>query len=271
MSESCILHPVFGILQSTFESCMTMRRVLLPLPLTLLATCALLLASQAPPKRVLYVTQSAGFKHDVLPLSEKILTEVGRTHGFDVTVTGDASTMTARSLEAYSAVVFYTTGELPMSDDHKAAFMAWVRSGKGFVGIHSATDTFYKWPEYGEMIGGYFDEHPWNTRVTMKVEDHGHPSTKHLGETWALADEIYQFKNYSRADKHVLLSLDVSSVDLHAKGVKRADRDFANAWYKSWGSGRVFYTALGHRPEVWQDPAFQQHLAGGITWAMAAQ
>ena len=155
-----------------------------------------------------------------------------------------------------------------MNDGQKAALMAWIRAGNGFVGIHSATDTFYKWPEYGEMIGGYFDEHPWNTQVTMKVEDRGHPSTKHLGLAWTVADEIYQFKNYSRSDKHVLLSLDVASVDLTAKGVKRADRDFATAWHKSWGSGRVFYTALGHRPEVWQDAAYQQHVAGGITWAM---
>jgi type 1 glutamine amidotransferase len=118
------------------------------------------------------------------------------------------------------------------------------------------------------MIGGYFDAHPWNTQVRMKVEDRRHQSTKHLGEAWSIADEIYQFKNYSRADKHVLLSLDVSSVDLKAKDVRRTDGDFANAWHKRWGSGRVFYTALGHRPEVWQDAAFQQHLAGGITWAM---
>ena len=248
-----------------------MRHILLAGAVAVFAACALVSATQAPVKRVLYVTQSAGFKHDVLPLSEKILAEVGRAHGFMVTTTGDASTITATSLEPYSAVVFYTTGELPMSDEQKSALMAWIRSGRGFVGIHSATDTFYKWAEYGEMIGGYFDEHPWNTRVTMKVEDHDHPSTKHLGATWSLADEIYQFKNYSRADKHVLLSLDVSSVDLNVKGVKRADRDFANAWYKSWGSGRVFYTALGHRPEVWQDPAYQQHLAGGITWAMGKQ
>jgi type 1 glutamine amidotransferase len=247
-----------------------MWRSLLPVVIGLFTTGTFLPAQQPQTKRVLYVTQSVGFKHDVLPLSEKILADVGRAHGFDVTVTGDASTITTKSLESYSAVVFYTTGELPMSEEQKTAFMAWIRSGKGFVGIHSATDTFYKWAQYGEMIGGYFDEHPWNTRVTMKVEDHVHPSTKHLGGTWTLADEIYQFKNYSRADKHVLLSLDVSSVNLGAKGVKRADRDFANAWYKSWGSGRVFYTALGHRPEVWQDPAYQQHLAGGITWAMGA-
>jgi type 1 glutamine amidotransferase len=229
------------------------------------------IAQETAPRRVLYLTQSMGYKHEVLPLSEKILVEVGQKHGFAVTVSGDASAISAESLKPYFAVVFYTTGELPMKDEQKAALMAWIRAGHGFVGIHSATDTFYKWPEYGEMIGGYFDEHPWNTQVTMKVEDHGHPSTTHLGATWTVADEIYQFKNYSRRDKHVLLSLDVTSVDLTAKGVKRADRDFANAWYKSWGSGRVFYTALGHRPEVWQDPAYQQHVAGGISWAMGGK
>jgi type 1 glutamine amidotransferase len=234
----------------------------------LLAAAVAPSAQAPPPKNVLYVTQSAGFKHDVLPLSEQVLAEIGRKHGFDVRVSHDASTITAESLTPYAAVVFYTTGELPISEAGKRAFMSWLKSGRGFVGIHSATDTFYQWPEYGEMIGGYFDQHPWNTQVTMKVEDHEHPSTKHLGPTWTLADEIYQFKNYSRADKHVLLSLDVSSVDLTAKGVKRTDRDFANAWYKSWGSGRVFYTALGHRREVWNDAAYQQHLAGGVTWAM---
>ena len=263
--------PTSCIRNLLLRSRLVMRRGLLPLIIAVFTTGAFAPAPQAQTKKVLYVTHSAGYKHDVLPLSEKILAEVGRAHGFEVATTGDASTITAKSLEPFSAVVFYTTGELPMSDEQKSAFMAWIRSGRGFVGIHSATDTFYKWPEYGEMIGGYFDEHPWNTRVTMKVEDHDHPSTKHLGATWSLADEIYQFKNYSRADKRVLLSLDVSSVDLNVKGVKRADRDFANAWYKSWGSGRVFYTALGHRPEVWQDPAYQQHLAGGITWAMGAK
>jgi len=249
---------------------MTQRRVAGALTVLALA-CQALIAQQPAPGKVLYLTQSAGFKHDVLPLSQKILTDLGQKDGFTVSVTGDASTITAASLKPYAAVVFYTTGELPMSDEQKSALMAWIRSGHGFVGIHSATDTFYKWPEYGEMLGGYFDGHPWNTRVTMKVEDRGHSSTKHLGATWTLADEIYQFRNFSRDDKHVLLSLDVSSVDLTVNGVNRTDRDFANAWYKAWGSGRVFYTALGHRAEVWQDPAFQQHLAGGITWAMGAR
>jgi type 1 glutamine amidotransferase len=218
--------------------------------------------------RVLYVTHSAGFKHDVVPESEKVLTDLGQRHGFAVTIERDASRITAETLRPYGAVVFYTTGELPWSDRQKADFMTWLKSGRGFVGIHSATDTFYEWPEYGRMIGGYFDEHPWHEEVTLKVEDRTFPATRHLGATWTLTDEIYQFRNYSRANTHVLLSLDTGSVDLTKKGVKRTDGDFAIAWHHPWGQGRVFYTALGHRPEVWQSDAYQKHLAGGLRWAL---
>jgi uncharacterized protein len=218
--------------------------------------------------RVLYVTHSAGFKHEVVPETERVLADLGRRHGFTVTVIRDASTLTAESLKPYGAVVFYTTGELPMSERQKADFMTWLKSGRGFVGIHSATDTFYKWPEYGQMIGGYFDEHPWHEEVTLKVEDRTFPATRHLCPTWTLTDEIYQFRNYSRANTHVLLSLDTASVNLKAKGVKRTDGDFAIAWHHPWGRGRVFYTALGHRTEVWQSDAFQTHLVGGLQWAL---
>ncbi len=114
------------------------------------------------------------------------------------------------SLPAYDAVVFYTTGELPISDADKANLLSWIKSGKGFIGIHSATDTFYKWPEYGEMIGGYFDGHPWHQEVKVKVEDAQHPATTGLPPVWTLNDEIYQFRNWDRSKRHVLLSLDTT-------------------------------------------------------------
>jgi type 1 glutamine amidotransferase len=187
-----------------------------------------------------------------------------------VTVTDDVSQINAENLKKYDAVMFYTTGELPMSDEQKKAFLDFIRRGKGFIGVHSATDTFYKWPEYGELIGGYFDQHPWNREVRIKVEDRDHPATRHLGENFTIADEIYQFKDWSRDKVHVLLSLDASSVDLTAKNVHRTDKDFAVAWTDTFGKGRMFYTSLGHRPEVWQDKRFQDHLVGGILWAMKA-
>ena len=220
-------------------------------------------------RKVLYLTHSAGFKHEVLPLSEQILKQIGERSGaFELTATQDCSVLSRDGLKPYAAVVFYTTGELPISDAQKAAFLDFIRSGKGFVGIHSATDTFYKWPEYGELIGGYFDQHPWHQEVTINVEDQHHPATHHLEKTFKITDEIYQFKDFSRSRVHVLLSLDPTSVDLNKPAVHRTDKDFALAWWRNYGKGRVFYTALGHRPEVWQDERFQKHLLGAVRWAM---
>jgi type 1 glutamine amidotransferase len=222
--------------------------------------------------KVLYLTHSAGFKHDVLPVSEEIMKEMGeRTGAFEVTATKDCSLISRDSLKQYDAVVFYTTGELPLSDEQKAAFLDFIKSGKGFVGIHSATDTFYKWPEYGELIGGYFDQHPWHQDVTVNVEDNHHPATKHLGKSFQIKDEIYQFKDFSRSRVHVLLSLDTNSVDLTKPAAHRTDKDFALAWWRNYGKGRVFYTALGHREEVWRDARFQQMMIGALAWAMGGK
>ncbi|MEW6208522.1 MAG: ThuA domain-containing protein [Acidobacteriota bacterium] len=226
------------------------------------------LSRTAAKRKILYITHSAGFKHAVLPLSEQILKEIGERSGmFEVTATQDLSLITTEGLKPFAAVVFYTTGELLITDEQKVALLDFIKSGKAFLGIHSATDTFYKWAEYGEMIGGYFDQHPWHQEVTVKVEDQKHPATKHLDESFKITDEIYQFKNWDRSKVHVLLSLDATSVDLTKPAVHRTDKDFALAWCRDYGRGRVFYTALGHRPEVWQDERFQQLLIGAMRWA----
>jgi uncharacterized protein len=218
-------------------------------------------------RKVLYLTHSAGFKHQVLPESERVFKEIGEKSGaFEVVATQDCSLISKESLKQFDVVAFYTTGELPISDEQKQAFIAFIKSGKGFIGIHSATDTFYKWAEYGEMIGGYFDQHPWHQEVTVKVEDPKHPATKHLGTSFKITDEIYQHKNYSRQNVRVLLSLDATSVDLTKPNVHRTDKDFALAWTRNFGKGRVFYTALGHRPEVWNDARFQNLLIGAVKW-----
>jgi len=218
---------------------------------------------------LLYLNHSAGFKHETAKTSGPIVKQWGQKSGaFEATVTDDCSALTAENLKSYDAVLFYTTGELPLSDEQKKALLDFVRGGKGFAGVHSATDTFYKWPDYGEMIGGYFDEHPWNQQVRVRVEERDHPATRHLGESFLIKDEIYQFKNWSRDKVHVLLSLDPASVDLTRKSVHRTDRDFAITWTRNFGKGRVFYTALGHDPEVWADPRFETHLVNGIRWIM---
>ncbi|HKS42226.1 MAG TPA: ThuA domain-containing protein, partial [Blastocatellia bacterium] len=199
-----------------------LRKILFVLTCALLATSLLRpeqlnaasasFGSSRAKRKVLYLTHSAGWKHDVLPFSEEIMKQIGaRSGAFEATTTKDCSLLSRESLKQYDAVVFYTTGELPISDEQKAAFLDFIKSGKGFVGIHSATDTFYKWPEYGELIGGYFNEHPWHQDVTIKVEDRRHPATKHLESSFKIKDEIYQFKEFSRSRVHVLMSLDTSS------------------------------------------------------------
>jgi uncharacterized protein len=231
-------------------------------------TIAWPLAARAQPHRILYCTHSAGYRHDAIPLSQTILRQLGENSRlFDVTVTEDMAEFTTARLARYAAVMFYTTGELPMSDAQKAALLDFVRSGRGFLGAHCATDTFYEWSDYRELIGGYFDGHPWHQEVTVRVEDTTHPATAHLPTSFTINDEIYQFRDWSRDRVRVLLSLDPASVDLTKKGVKRTDKDFAVAWTREFGKGRMFYTALGHETAVWSDPRFQQHLVGGIQWA----
>lgn len=233
----------------------------------------------AETRRLLVHTLSAGFVHDVvrrpesdptaLSLVERALVDLGRRAGFEAVPVRDPAEFEPAKLARYDAVLFYTTGELPLSREGRAALVASVAAGKGFVGIHCATDTFYEWPEYGALVGAYFDGHPWHENVRVRVEDTTHPATRFLGPSFEITDEIYQFRApYDRSKLRVLASLDVESIDLARDGVKRADRDFAVAWTRDHGKGRVFYTSLGHRPEVWSDPRYLAHLRGGIEWAM---
>ena len=236
------------------------------------ALCLAALVAHAEPKKVLFLTHSAGYRHGVvtrpkdggLSLAERQLTKAAALAGFDVVCTQNCEDVTAESLKQYAAVVFYTTGELRLSGQ---AVLDYVRRGGAFVGIHPATDTFYKFAGYGRMVGAYFNGHPWHQEVTIRREDKLHAATKHLPDAFELKDEIYQFRDWDRSALHVLLSLDVESVDTKKSGVRRTDNDFALAWCKRYGRGRVFYTALGHRAEVWKDERFLKHVVGGLEWA----
>ena len=219
------------------------------------------------PDRVLYVTHPAGFRHDVIPLSQTVLTQLGETSGaFALTATEDVSAFSAENLRRYATVMFYTTGELPLTARQKAVFLDFVRSGHGFVGVHSATDTFYLWPEYLDLIGGYFNNHPWHQSVRIDVVDPASPLVAFLGTTLQIEDEIYQIGDFDHRGSHVLLRLDPASVDLAAGGVQRRFYGWPLAWTRSYGQGRVFYTALGHDAAVWQDPRYRQLLLNAILW-----
>jgi type 1 glutamine amidotransferase len=221
------------------------------------------------PERILYFTHAAGYRHDVIPLSRTVLTQLGRrSGGFEVTATEDVSEFSTENLERYAAVMFYTTGELPMSAAQKMALLDFVRSGRGFLGVHSATDTFYTWPDYLDLVGGYFNGHPWHQAVTIEVVDPGDPLVGFLGTSWQIEDEIYQIGDFDHRGSRVLLRLDPKSVDLSKDGVHRRSYGWPLAWTRSYGQGRVFYTALGHEASVWQDARYQQILTNAILWCM---
>jgi type 1 glutamine amidotransferase len=232
------------------------------------ATAYPLAARAEPPfNRILYFTHSAGYRHEVIPLSRAILKQVGENSGmFEVTSTEDISEFTIENLQRYDAVIFYTSGELPMSDVQKAALLDFVRSGHGFVGIHSTTDTFYKWPSYLELIGGYFDGHPWHQTVRIEVADPSNSLVSFLGAALEINDEIYQIRDFDERASHVLLRLDETSVDLTRAGVHRRSYGWPLAWTRSYGQGRVFYMALGHGETVWGDSRYQRILLNAILW-----
>jgi uncharacterized protein len=226
-----------------------------------------LVTAQRKP-RILYITQSKGFKHAVLPESEKIMQELATKHGFELSVSQEAEkVMTPENLKNLDVIIFYTTGELPLSDEQKKAFLDFIKNGKAFIGIHSATDTFYKWPEYGEMIGGYFNKHPWTAKdtVTIKTTDRQFPVTKHWEESFKVTEEIYQIKNFNAENVKVTMSLDTANTDMTKPGIEA--KEFPITWYRSYGKGRVFYTALGHNPEVWRDQRFQTMIVNAIKWS----
>jgi type 1 glutamine amidotransferase len=258
--------------------------------------------------------------------------------------------LNAETLKSFDAVFFFTTGNPVESREEQAALLDFVMSGKGFLGTHCATDTLYGWKEYGEMIGGYFNGHPWTTKVKIVVEDSKNPLVAHLGTEFEINDEIYQHRDpYSRDKLRILMRLDPAWLEAEkarrgtslensrknlptelpkreaaakAKAAKiiadaetaagkltadgkeadakkalaaarkaadaalaepenyrksiengkatdggaRKDGDYAMAWCRNFGKGRVFYTALGHREEVWKDPRFQTMIIQAIKW-----
>ena len=164
--------------------------------------------------------------------------------------------------------MFFTTGELPMSDAQRVAFTDFIRGGGGFLGVHSATDTFYQWPEYQKIIGGYFDQHPWHQAVVVEVADRDDPLVAFLGETIAVTDEIYQIRDFDVGGSRVLLRLDPTSVDLTRPNVRRHPYGWPLAWTRSYGGGRVFYTALGHEEAVWRDSRFHNLVRNAALWVL---
>jgi type 1 glutamine amidotransferase len=223
-------------------------------------------SASAPALRLIVVTHTAGFRHDSIPAAEEAIQQLGRESGlFDVVFCRTADDvrrmLVPAALGDVAGVVFAnTTGNIGIPD--LDGFLAWLAAGRGFAGFHSASDTYHDAPAFLEMLGNEFETHGQQTEIEAVIEVPSHPAVAHLGARYRVFDEIYRFKRANRETVTPLLTLDRYPND----GLERAGQpgDLPLAWAKSHGSGRVFYSALGHRIELWRDARFRQHVLGGI-------
>ncbi|MBM3976775.1 MAG: ThuA domain-containing protein [Planctomycetes bacterium] len=228
------------------------------------------------PARVLFVTHTAGFEHEVVrrgPAGElahaEQLLPVVLGPAWSVESTKDCARLNAAELARTRVVVFHTTGELPLREEDRRAFFDWIDGGGGFVGLHCATDTLYKCEEYMQLVGAAFDGHPWHQWVRVRaLEPAGTagPVAFLAGATISLHDEIYQFRAQPTGVRESL-ELDMSSVDAtrgkHARNLI--------AWWKPVGRGRMVYNALGHGREAWDDPVFHDLVREAVRFAGGTQ
>ena len=287
---------------------------------TILAVClTVVLAWQSSaadaPKKLLVVTTTTGFRHNSIPTLEKVVAQLGKDSGeftvdfvqqppgrtasgfFKVkkdatpeekaafaadeakwmeTLKTELKKLSPENLKKYDGVIFAsTTGNLPIPD--MQGFLDWIKAGHAFIGIHAASDTFHGSPEFIAMLGGEFQTHNKQLGIECLNDDPQHPATAHLGKTWKITqEEVYQFKSYDSAKVHDLLTLDKKPQAPFTPG------HYAVSWCKPFGTGKVFYTSLGHREDIIDaDPnlkdrinsvetskAYQAHILGGIEWAL---
>ncbi|MVN91930.1 ThuA domain-containing protein [Mucilaginibacter aquatilis] len=212
--------------------------------------------------KVLVFFKTAGFKHQSIGAGIAAIQKLGDENKFKVDTTSDASAFTYKNLKKYDAVVFLnTTGDV-LNDMQQKEFQKYINAGKGYVGIHAATDTEYGWPWYGQLTGAYFNTHPKVQQATLIKTASNNPFTSHLPEKWSKTDEWYNFKGIS--DKiTVVLTVDEQS---YTGGTNGANHPIS--WYQEFDGGRAFTTALGHTAETYSDDLFLKHLLAGMKYAM---
>ena len=274
------------------------------------------------PKKLLLVTVTTGFRHSSIPTAEKVITKLARESGaftvdlvqqppnkpnppkkpqnptpedeakykedlekykaedakWQAEVKKVLEKLSPDNLKKYDGVIFAnTTGDLPLPD--RQAFIDWIKEGHAFIGMHSASDTFHGFKAYIEMLGGEFKSHGAQASVECINEDPQHCSCKHLSQQWPVFDEIYIMKNFNRDTVHTLLGLDKEPNN-------KTPGYYPVSWCKEFGKGKVFYTSLGHREDIWDDEtpanfkrqnspdvsrAYQKHILGGIKWAVGLE
>lgn len=218
--------------------------------------------SEKKQKRILVFSKTAGYRHSSIKAGKEVLLKMGAENKWVVDTTEEAAYFTSNTLKQYDAVVFLNTTGNILNDEQQAAFEKYIQSGKGFAGIHAATDTEYDWPWYCKLAGANFSSHPKQQNAVLHVTDSTHPSTRHLPRTWQRFDEWYNFKNRN-TDVNVLLTIDEKSYEGGTNG-----DNHPMSWYHAFDGGKAFYTALGHTDASYTEANFLQHILGGLNYVM---
>jgi hypothetical protein len=246
-------------------------------------------------RKLLVFSATAGFRHASIATGKVALSELGKKTGaFEAVISDDLANFEPDAIQQFDAICFLSTTQdvlsphpqvlKKMSDEEKKAatersmrlrksLMDFIESGKGFVGIHAATDTLYNMPEYGRMIGGYFNGHPWNAAAEVQIDvEKGvekHPlAAMFEGQSMNFKEEIYQHKDpYNSRKQQILLRLNVEK-SAKVGGMKRADGDYGVSWARNHGKGRVFYCSLGHNHEMYWNTKILRHYLAGIQWSL---
>lgn len=220
---------------------------------------------------LIYTRNGEGYVHDNIAASVKALEEICSSMGIQTMHTDDPLVFEKKRLRKYDAIIFSNSNnEAFLTEAQRSAFKSFIQSGKGFMGIHSANASERDWPWYAQMVGGRFIRHPRLQKFDIRVIDPTHLSTTHLPGVWKWEDECY-YSNYLNPAIHVLLAADLNTIKDDQKDEYPGDvfgNLFPLAWCHVFEGARVFYTALGHKIEYYDDPLFRDHLKGGIVWIL---
>lgn len=232
--------------------------------------------------RVLLFTETAGWHHESIQHGVTAIQELAATHYFEVVRQQQARKITEASLKDFDAVIFLNTTEDIFDEEEQAIFEKFIQSGKGYVGIHGASDTEYDWEWYTKLVGRMFYIHPVIQTAKLNIIDHNFPGLEHFPKTLLWTDEYYEFGEEKVEGLNYLITLDEKSFnpevtwpnkDVDAKGnlIPRVGKGMGEfhplAWYHEFDGGRAFFTALGHVEKVYENQWFLDHLYGGIYYA----
>ena len=218
--------------------------------------------------RILVFSKTLGWHHTCIPDGIKAMVKIGQDEDYAIDTTVDASYFNDDSLKNYDAVVFLCTTGNVLDAEQQAAFERYIQAGGGYLGIHSAADTEYDWPWYGQLVGAYFESHPNNSNVreaVIDVTDKSHPASSMLPDRWKRTDEWYNYKSIYPGIK-VLATLDENTYEGGTNGAFHPI-----TWYHEFDGGRAFYTGLGHTEASYTEPLFIEHLKGGLSYVLATE